>query len=97
MLNISDIFYEICMISKFKEIAKMNLLSKCHLKLIKSYNYYHFKINIDDENFNKIHLYNFKNINLTLNAIMNNKLKELKNCHTLNLTDCYKITYNGII
>ena len=80
MLKICDIFYEICMKLEFNNIAKLGLMSKHHLKLIKSYNYYHFNIKI--KNFGKICLYNFKKITL-VRSIIDDNLRLLRNCSTV--------------
>ena len=93
MLKIYDIFYEICMKLEFNDISKLGLISKHHLKSIKSYNYYHFNVKI--KNFDKICLYNFKNIT-PAQSIIDDNLKLLRNCHTLDLRGCYNITNNGI-
>ena len=92
MLKINDIFHEICMKSEFNKIIKMGLMLKQHLKLIKSYNYYHYNVKI--KNFDKICLYNFKDIT-PARSIIDDNLKLLRNCHTLDLSEC-NITDGGI-
>ena len=80
-----DIFISICdFLSTIKEIIRLELLSKYHQYIIRNSNWIK---EVKNDNILEYVLknYKFKWLNISANCDVNRFIKELKNCHTLNL------------
>ena len=89
---LDDIFQQICQELTTKELIKMRQLSKHHKKLVSEMPWYE-RVYVKNEKILRHIIDNYKFLNLVLfRNVTDEHVKELKNCHTLDLHDCYNIT-----
>ena len=94
----NDIFFEIFRHFELKELVKMELLNKQIRKLIRTTKWTDIMVDLSKNKF--IHFdyvldnYQFIKFNLSFTKIID--LRKLKNCHTLNLYGCNKITDESV-
>src|SRR5579863_1830669 len=86
-LFISDIFVLVCeQLGTIRDILRLELLSSRHQRIIRNHNWM-IKLDVcnDIEMEHIIRNYRFRNLSIDRRVNINNFVKELKNCHTLDL------------
>lgn len=86
LLNI-DMFLCICDLFKMLDILKLQRISKFHLRLIRTNNWYKMVYTKNDIILEHIlDKYNFKNLHISSGSYINYYIHKLKYCHTLNVS-----------
>ena len=87
LLDYTDIFVLICnFLPTIKEIIQLELLSKYHQNIIRTIDWFkEVKVKNDSVLEHVLKYYKFRWLNISSICDVNGFIKELKNCHTLNL------------
>ena len=93
----------VLLVQIFKELSltdllKMEIQNKYFRDLIQNTKWDHFMVKLQSINKIKIVIkkYNFMKYDFSNSLITDEIVKELRNCHTLNLNDCNKITDESV-
>src|SRR5579863_3152954 len=97
LIFIADIFVLICeQLGTIKNILQLELLSRYHQRVIRNHGWM-IKLRVKNDTILEhiIKNYRFKNLSISPHVNINRFVKELKNCHTLDLY-CTKVTDESV-